>query len=66
MSNKAKAKTKTKETKQKSKSDVFREMWDEGYEIKDIARKTGDYYSFVHRVVHRHIAQQKKEATKDE
>ncbi len=38
----------------KSKSAKFREMYNEGYSIAQIARVTGDYYSFVHRVIRRH------------
>jgi len=37
-----------------TKSDKFRRMFDEGLSIAQISRATGDYYSFVHRVIRRH------------
>lgn len=52
MTAKEKLNTKTK-TKPKSKSDVFRELHKQGHSIAEIAKATGDYYSFVHRVIKR-------------
>ncbi len=37
-----------------SKSDQFRELWDQGYGVAEIARRTGSYYSFVYRVIRRY------------
>ena len=40
-----------------SKSDMFRQMYDEGYSIAEIANMTNNYYSFVHRVIKRYKKQ---------
>lgn len=45
-----------KQQQTQNKSDKFREMYDKGMSIAEISRATGDYYSFVHRVIKRHEA----------
>lgn len=35
----------------RTKSEMFREMFDQGYSIAEIAKETNNYYSFVHRVI---------------
>jgi IS30 family transposase len=40
-----------------SKSDQIRELFDRGHSVSEIARKLNTYYSFVYRVVERHIKQ---------
>lgn len=35
----------------KSKSELFRQLYDRGLEIADIARETGSHYSFVYGVI---------------
>jgi len=42
----------------KTKSDLFRQMYDQGYTIAQIARTTNNYYSFVHRVIRRYEREQ--------
>lgn len=37
-----------------SKSDIFRQLYDEGYSVAEITKITGDYYSFVYRVIKRY------------
>ena len=44
-----------------SKSQMFREMYDEGYTIAQIAKETNNYYSFVHRVIRRYEFEQQSQ-----
>jgi len=47
-----------------NKSQKFRNLYDEGLSIAQIAKQENEYYSFVHRVIRRHQkAQQKQEPT---
>lgn len=48
-----------------SKSQLIRELYDEGLTITEIAKQLGAHYSFVHGVVRRYEQAQQK-ATKDE
>lgn len=37
-----------------NKSQKFRELYDKGYNISQIAKETNEYYSFVHRVIRKY------------
>lgn len=55
----------TNETAHVNKSEMFREMYEEGKSVAEISKETGSHYSYVYGVIQRMCAKQGVEVRKE-